>query len=45
MARLKVRDVDSKNVKLLRELEGITVLENPSRIPDVFAEFMQKLKY
>ena len=45
MARLKVRDVDSKNVKLLRELEGITVLETPSRIPGVFAEFMQKLKY
>src|SRR3990170_5488303 len=45
MAKLKVRDIDSKNVKLLRELEGITVLETPSRIPDVFAEFMQKLKY
>jgi len=32
MAKLKVRDVDTKNVKTLRRLEGITVLNNPRKI-------------
>ena len=32
MVKLKVRDVDAKNVSLLRELEGITVIENPQMI-------------
>ena len=31
---LKVRDIDAKNVKLLREFEGITVLEKPRMIFD-----------
>lgn len=29
MTKLKVRDVDSKNVKILSELEGITILNRP----------------
>ncbi len=41
MAKLKVRDVDSRNVRLLGELEGITVLDHPHSVLDV----MQKLKY
>ncbi|HEY9207340.1 MAG TPA: dihydromethanopterin reductase (acceptor) [Candidatus Methanoperedens sp.] len=46
-AKLKVRDVDSRNVRILQELEGITVLANP---PEIFAAVeklgnMQKLKY
>ncbi len=47
MAKLKVRDIDTKNVKKLQELEGITVLEDPSNIPDVIEKLksMQKLKY
>ncbi|MCE8426074.1 MAG: dihydromethanopterin reductase (acceptor) [Candidatus Methanoperedens sp.] len=32
LTRLKVRDVDSKNVSILRELEGITILEHPKEI-------------
>lgn len=35
MVKLKVRDVDAKNVRLLRELEGITVLETPQMIFDI----------
>jgi dihydromethanopterin reductase (acceptor) len=45
LAKLRVRDVDSKNVGLLRELEGITILEAPSKIPGVIQKTMQKLKY
>ncbi|MCZ7357623.1 MAG: dihydromethanopterin reductase (acceptor) [Candidatus Methanoperedens sp.] len=47
LARLKVRDVDSKNVRILQGLEGITVLDNPDGIPDVIKNLksMQKLKY
>jgi flavoprotein len=37
--------VDAKNVRILRELEGITVLDNPQRISGVVAKPMQKLKY
>lgn len=33
LAKLKVRDVDSKNVRTLRRLEGITVLNHPRKIP------------
>jgi dihydromethanopterin reductase (acceptor) len=33
LATLRVRDVDSRNVELLKLLEGITVLENPQIIP------------
>ncbi|VVB90226.1 Dihydromethanopterin reductase (acceptor) [uncultured archaeon] len=35
LARLKVRDVDTRNVDILRELEGITVLDKPADICDV----------
>ncbi len=45
LARLKVRDVDARNVRLLRELEGITVLETPQMIYEVASKPMQKLKY
>ncbi len=45
MVKLKVRDVDAKNVSLLRELEGITVIENSQMIFDLAAKTMQKLKY
>ncbi len=45
LARLKVRDIDSKNVRMIRELEGITVLDNPTGILDEVARLMQKLKY
>ncbi len=33
LAKLKVRDVDSKNVRTLRRLEGIKVLNHPRKIP------------
>jgi dihydromethanopterin reductase (acceptor) len=45
LVRLKVRDVDAKNVRLLRELKGVTVLETPRMIFDLAAKPMQKLKY
>lgn len=45
LVKLKVRDVDAKNVKLLRTLEGVTVLETPQRIFDFSTTTMQKLKY
>ncbi len=45
LAKLKVRDVDERNVKLLRELEGISVLETPQMIYEVASKPMQKLKY
>jgi dihydromethanopterin reductase (acceptor) len=47
LARLKVRDVDSKNVRILRGFEGITVLDNPEDILDAIKNIgpMQKLKY
>lgn len=45
LARLKVRDVDAKNVRILRELEGIMVLDHPQGISSVVAKPMQKLKY
>lgn len=32
LTRLKVRDVDSKNVKILNELEGITIINHPRKI-------------
>ncbi|MDO8726010.1 MAG: dihydromethanopterin reductase (acceptor) [Candidatus Methanoperedens sp.] len=42
MVKLKVRDIDAKNVSLLRELEGITVIENPQMIFDLTSKSMQK---
>jgi dihydromethanopterin reductase (acceptor) len=45
VVKLRVRDVDAKNVRLLRELEGVTVLETPHMIFDHAAKTMQKLKY
>ncbi len=38
MAKLKVRDVDSKNVRLLKGLEGITVLDAPWMISEVIID-------
>ncbi len=38
MARLKVRDIDEKNVRLLRGHEGIKVLEKPQMIYDIIAD-------
>ncbi|MCZ7393910.1 MAG: dihydromethanopterin reductase (acceptor) [Candidatus Methanoperedens sp.] len=35
MAKLKVRDVDSKNVRKLQKLKGITVLNHPRKILNV----------
>lgn len=32
LVKLKVRDIDAKNVRLLRELEGVKVLETPQMI-------------
>ncbi|MCX9011890.1 MAG: dihydromethanopterin reductase (acceptor) [Candidatus Methanoperedens sp.] len=37
MAKLKVRDVDARNVGILRELEGITVLDHPQSISRAIA--------
>jgi dihydromethanopterin reductase (acceptor) len=37
-AKLKVRDVDSRNVILLRGLEGVTVLDNPLCIVDAMLQ-------
>ncbi|MDL5502694.1 MAG: flavoprotein, partial [Candidatus Methanoperedens sp.] len=34
LTRIKVRDVDSKNVKILDELEGITILNHPRKVHD-----------
>ncbi|MDP2844952.1 MAG: dihydromethanopterin reductase (acceptor) [Candidatus Methanoperedens sp.] len=48
LAKLKVRDVDSKNVRKLGKLEGIKVLNHPLKILNVIkkkADLMQKLKY
>ncbi|VVB88270.1 Dihydromethanopterin reductase (acceptor) [uncultured archaeon] len=45
LVKLKVRDVDARNVKLLRELEGLTVLETPRMLSGIIEEHMQKLKY
>lgn len=45
LVKLKVRDVDAKNVRLLRKLEGVMVLETPQHIFDFSKKTMQKLKY
>ncbi|MFZ3170077.1 MAG: dihydromethanopterin reductase (acceptor) [Candidatus Methanoperedens sp.] len=34
LTKLKVRDVDSKNVKILSKLEGITILKHPLKVHD-----------
>ena len=44
LAKIKVRDVDSRNVRILEELEGITIVDHPGKIID-FVEEMQILKY
>ncbi|MBU4138321.1 MAG: dihydromethanopterin reductase (acceptor) [Euryarchaeota archaeon] len=41
LVKLKVRDVDAKNVRLLRELEGVTVLETPQMIFDMAVNLKQ----
>ncbi len=35
LAKLKVRDVDSKNVRILGKLEGIRILNHPIKILDM----------
>ncbi len=35
LANLKVRDIDSRNVRILSQLEGITILHHPKKIIDV----------
>ncbi|MDD5616984.1 MAG: dihydromethanopterin reductase (acceptor) [Candidatus Methanoperedens sp.] len=45
VVKLKVRDVDAKNVSILRKFEGVTVLETPQHIFDISTKSMQKLKY
>ena len=45
-AKLKVRDVDARNVKILRELEGFMVFDHPDKIPGAVEKIrMHKLKY
>lgn len=41
LVRLKVRDVDAKNLRLLRELEGVKVLETPQMIFDMAVNLKQ----
>jgi dihydromethanopterin reductase (acceptor) len=43
LAKLKVRDVDSKNVKILKELMGITVINHPQKVPAMI-EKIEKCK-
>lgn len=38
ITKLKVRDVDSKNVKILRELEGIIILNHPKKVLDLIRQ-------
>jgi dihydromethanopterin reductase (acceptor) len=38
VTKIKVRDVDSKNVKILSELEGIIILNRPSRALDLIQQ-------
>lgn len=35
LTKIKVRDVDSKNVEILRKLEGITILDHPRKVLDI----------
>ncbi len=41
LTKLRVREVDSRNVDILKGFEGITILDHPIKIPAK----MQKLKY
>jgi dihydromethanopterin reductase (acceptor) len=38
LAKIKVRDIDSRNVRLLRQLDGITILDHPEKIFKVLEE-------
>jgi len=38
VAKIKVRDIDSRNVRILRQLEGITIIDHPGKIIDVVEE-------
>jgi dihydromethanopterin reductase (acceptor) len=38
LAKIKVRDIDSRNVKKLAQLEGITIVDHPGKIIDVIKE-------
>lgn len=45
-AKIKVRDVDSRNIKMLREMEGFLILDHPDKITGAIERIlMQKLKY
>lgn len=37
-AKIKVRDIDSKNVKILKALEGLTIIDHPGNIIDAIKE-------
>lgn len=45
LAKLKVRDVDSRNVRKLRGLDGIKVLNHPRKVLGAIKRVTQKLKY
>ena len=38
LAKIKVRDIDSRNVRLLRQLDGIIILDHPEKIIKVLDE-------
>jgi dihydromethanopterin reductase (acceptor) len=38
LATIKVRDIDARNVRILRDLEGITIVDHPEKIIDVIKE-------
>ncbi len=38
LTKIKVRDVDSKNVKILSELEGITIINHPRKVLDILEQ-------
>lgn len=38
VTKIKVRDVDSRNVKILGELEGVTILSHPQKVLEVIAQ-------
>ncbi|MBU7018908.1 MAG: archaeoflavoprotein AfpA [Theionarchaea archaeon] len=39
--RIRIRDIDIKNVELLKEMQGITVLEHITEINDIIRGFVQ----
>ncbi len=45
LANIKVRDIDSRNVKILSELEGVTILDHPGKIIDVIMDAKIEVLY